>query len=316
MTGGQYSHAAQARSRAGYRPGMERRTLGQGLEVSEQGLGCMGMSAFYGATDEDESIATIHRALELGITFLDTAHIYGQGANEELVGRAVARPARRGRDRDEVLGNACCRTEAGASTAGRSSSAPRSTARSSGSASTTSTSTTSTASTRRRRSRRPSARWRSSSRPGRFATSASPRRRRRRSGARTPCIRSRRSSPSTRCGHATPRATILDTCRELGIGFVAYSPLGRGFLAGRFSSPDELSDDDFRRTNPRFTGDNLERNVRSRGARPRARRRQGRHAGAARARVGALARRRTSFRSPARSGARISRTTRAPARSS
>src|SRR5712691_4537809 len=76
---------------------METRRLGiQGLAVSEHGLGCMGMSAWYGPTDEQESIATIHQALELGITFLDTADVYGQGANEELVGRAIA-----GR-RDEV----------------------------------------------------------------------------------------------------------------------------------------------------------------------------------------------------------------------
>src|SRR6185437_5588688 len=76
---------------------MRTRTLGQGLAVSAQGLGCMGMSAWYGATDERESIATIHRALELGIVFLDTADVYGTGANEELVGRAIA-----GR-RDEVV---------------------------------------------------------------------------------------------------------------------------------------------------------------------------------------------------------------------
>src|SRR4029077_4077344 len=76
---------------------METRTLGQGLVVSEQGLGCMGMAAFYGETDEQESIATIRRALDLGITFLDTAEMYGIGANEELVGRAI-----RGR-RDEAV---------------------------------------------------------------------------------------------------------------------------------------------------------------------------------------------------------------------
>src|SRR5438132_2949917 len=71
---------------------METRMLGQGLEVSEIGLGCMGMSAWYGPTDEQESIATIHRALELGIDFLDTADVYGSrfGENEELVGRAIA----------------------------------------------------------------------------------------------------------------------------------------------------------------------------------------------------------------------------------
>jgi aryl-alcohol dehydrogenase-like predicted oxidoreductase len=76
---------------------MRTRTLGQGLTVSAQGLGCMGMSEFYGPGDEDESVATIHRALELGITFLDTADMYGPFANERLVGRAVA-----GR-RDEVV---------------------------------------------------------------------------------------------------------------------------------------------------------------------------------------------------------------------
>src|SRR6478609_9059804 len=69
---------------------MDTRTLGQDLEVSELGLGCMGMSAWYGATDEEESIATIHRAIELGIFFLDTADVYGFGGNEELVGRAIA----------------------------------------------------------------------------------------------------------------------------------------------------------------------------------------------------------------------------------
>src|SRR5438270_12041239 len=74
----------------GYGPLMEKRTLGHGLVVSEQGLGCMGMSAFYGQSGDDaESIATIHRALALGITFLDTAEMYGRGANEELVGRAI-----------------------------------------------------------------------------------------------------------------------------------------------------------------------------------------------------------------------------------
>src|SRR5258708_27242124 len=78
---------------------MDTRMLGQGLTVSAQGLGCMGMSAWYGETDDDESIATIHRALELGIFFLDTADVYGQkfGDNERLVGRAIA-----GR-RDEVV---------------------------------------------------------------------------------------------------------------------------------------------------------------------------------------------------------------------
>ena len=75
---------------------MERRTLGQGLEVSAVGLGCMGMSEFYGPRDEEEALATIHRALDLGVTFLDTADMYGPFTNEKLVARAIA-----GR-RDEV----------------------------------------------------------------------------------------------------------------------------------------------------------------------------------------------------------------------
>src|SRR5213080_4589893 len=69
---------------------MQTRTLGQGLEVSAQGLGCMGMSEFYGTTDEGEAVATIHRAIELGVTFLDTADMYGPFTNEKLVGRAIA----------------------------------------------------------------------------------------------------------------------------------------------------------------------------------------------------------------------------------
>src|ERR1700722_5535685 len=77
---------------------MKRRTLGQGLEVSAQGLGCMGMSEFYGAGDDDESIATIHEALDSGVDFLDTADMYGPFTNERLVGRAIA-----GRREDVVL---------------------------------------------------------------------------------------------------------------------------------------------------------------------------------------------------------------------
>ena len=69
---------------------MDKRTLGQGLEVSEQGLGCMGMSAWYGEIDTEESVATIHRALDLGLTFLDTADVYGNGRSEEVLGKALS----------------------------------------------------------------------------------------------------------------------------------------------------------------------------------------------------------------------------------
>ena len=92
-------------------------------------------------------------------------------------------------------------------------------------------------------------------------TSGCRRPRPRRSAAPTRCTRSRRCRPSTRCGRATRRTRSSPTVRELGIGFVAYSPLGRGFLTGRFRSPDDFAEDDFRRTNPRFQGENFERNL-------------------------------------------------------
>src|SRR3954447_9286306 len=143
---------------------MEKRRLGQGLEVSAIGLGCMGMSEFYGARDEEEALATLTRALDVDVTFLDTADMYGPFTNEKLVGRAL-----QGR-RDEVVvatkfGNV--RGEQGERlgiggtpiTCGR-----RATRRSSASASTTSTSTTSIVSTRELRSRKQSGPWPSSSR--------------------------------------------------------------------------------------------------------------------------------------------------------
>ena len=156
------------------------RTLGTddaALTVSSLGLGCMGMSEFYGTPDEQGGIDTIHRALDLGVTFLDTADMYGPFTNEQLVGKAIDGPPRRGPAGHQVRQQARARTANGsASTARRSTSARPATPRCSASASTTSTSTTSTASTRPSRSRRPSARWPSSSRPARSATSGSPRR--------------------------------------------------------------------------------------------------------------------------------------------
>ena len=126
---------------------------------------------------------------------------------------------------------------------------------------TASTSTTSTASTRTSRSRRPSARWPNWCSRARSCTSACPRRAPRRSAARTPCTRSPPCRPSTRCGRATSRPRSCRRCRELGIGFVPYSPLGRGFLSGRFTTPEDLDEDDFRRYGPRFTGENLDANL-------------------------------------------------------
>jgi aryl-alcohol dehydrogenase-like predicted oxidoreductase len=219
----------------------------------------MGMSAWYGATDEQESIATIHRALELGIFFLDTADVYGQGENEKLVGKAIA-----GR-RDEVVlatkfGNRWY--EDGRRTIDGSPDYIRSAI---------------DASLQRLGvdhvdlyyQHRVDTDTPIEETVGALAELVE-------AGKVKHIGLSEASAQTIRRAHAVHPITalqseyslwtrdvegdILDTCRELGIGLVAYSPLGRGFLAGRFSSPDELDEGDFRKNHPRFQGDNLERN--------------------------------------------------------
>ena len=243
---------------------MRKRTLGpEGPEVSAIGLGCMGMSAFYGSTDDEESIRTIHRALELGCYFLDASDMYGPHTNEELVGRAIA-----GR-RDEVF----LATKFGIKI------------------------TPGDPPKREINGRPEYVREAVHASLERLKTDHIDLYYQHRVDPRTPIeetvgamaglvqegkIRhiglSEAGAETIRRAHAVHPVTavqteyslwtrepvdgeILPTLRELGIGLVAYSPLGRGFLSGRFSSPEELDEGDFRRYGPRFTGENLQHNL-------------------------------------------------------
>ena len=241
---------------------MRQRALGEsGPLVSAIGLGCMGMSEFYGPTDKDESIATIHRALDLGGNFVDTADMYGIGRNEELVGEAI-----RGR-RDKVFlatKFGSVRTPDGgfAGVNGR----PEY-VRSACEASLKrlrvdvidlyyqhrvdpATPIEDTVGAMARLVEEGTVRFLGLS-------EASPATIRRAAAVHRITALQTEYSLWTR----DVEAEILPTCRELGIGFVAYSPLGRGFLTGRITAADSLAEDDRRRTHPRFEGENLDRNL-------------------------------------------------------
>lgn len=241
---------------------MKRRTLGQGLVVSQMGLGCMGMSEFYGAGNDAESIATIHRALELGVTFLDTADMYGPFTNEQLVGRAI-------RDRREQVvlatkfGNV--RGPNGERLGIRGDAAYVREA--------------CDASLRRLGVDQIDLYYQHRVDPGVPIEETV--------GAMAELVTAGKvrhlglseAAPETiRRAHAVHPITalqteyslwtrdvesngVLDTVRELGIGFVAYSPLGRGFLTGQFQSPADFAEDDFRRHHPRFEGENFGKNL-------------------------------------------------------
>jgi aryl-alcohol dehydrogenase-like predicted oxidoreductase len=245
---------------------MKQRKLA-GLEVSAIGLGCMGMSAFYGSADEDEGIATIQRALEIGVNFLDTAQLYGPLTNEELVGRAI-----RGHRDEYVVATKFSRRMDDAVPGDMSTVGPAD-----GSADHVRNSID--GSLKRLGTDHIDLYYQHRVDPNVPIEETV--------GAMAELVEAGKvrhlglseAAPETiRRAHAVhpitavqteyslwtrdPEPEVIPTCRELGIGFVPYSPLGRGFLSGRFSSPEELDDDDFRRHGPRFTGENLEANLR------------------------------------------------------
>ena len=241
------------------------RTLGSGvaaLEVSALGLGCMGMSEFYGTGDEAESIATIHRALDLGVTFLDTADMYGPFTNEKLVGKAI------GGRRDEVVLATKFGNERGEDGSRIGINGSPDYVRRAIDASLQRLGVDHVDLYYQHRVDRSvpvEETW------GALAEVVQ--------AGKVRHVGISEAAPETiRRAHAVHPVTalqtewslwtrdveddgVLDTVRELGIGFVAYSPIGRGFLSGQIRSVDDLADDDFRKHHPRFQGDNFARNL-------------------------------------------------------
>jgi len=244
---------------------MKTRKLGNtGIETPAIGLGCMGMSSVYGAADDVTSIAVIHRALELGITFLDTADIYGAGGNEELVGRAI-----RGKRDQVVLATKFGRVIKSSGADGKGYDIDGSPAYVKRAAE---------ASLRRLGVETIDLYYQHRVDPKTPIEETV--------GAMAELVKQGKvrylglseAAPDTiRRAHAVhpiaalqteyslwtrdPEDELLELTRQLGITFVAYSPLGRGFLTGALKSPDDLAPDDWRRTSPRFQGENFTKNL-------------------------------------------------------
>jgi aryl-alcohol dehydrogenase-like predicted oxidoreductase len=241
---------------------MINRTLGiAGPQVSQLGLGCMGMSEFYGATDEPESIATIRRALDLGVTFLDTSDAYGPFTNEELVGRAV-----RGRRDDVVIATKFGLLRSDDPSYRGVSGRPEYVR------------SACDASLRRLGVDHIDVYFQHRVDPDTPVEETWGAMRELVDAGKVRYLGiSEASADTLRRAHAVhpvtalqteyslfardPEDDLLPTCRELGIGFVAYSPLGRGFLTGQIRTPEDFAPDDYRRTSPRFMGANFERNL-------------------------------------------------------